>query len=357
MRKLASTGQLSARDREVLNDVVRTFILTGEPVSSRSVAKHEQHGISAATIRNTMADLEDDGFLSQPHTSAGRVPTSAGYHLYIESLRPDLGLPSDQQEYIRTNIRDAVHNGRELVNVAGELLSELSHQVGVVLTPSMGETRLRQVELIPISGSRILCILVSTSGVVDQKVVRAESNLQREDLVRISNYLTETFSGLTVREIRSRLIHLMADERAQVDRILADAIHLAGQALEASGQKNLVVEGTLGLLDQPELGSVSQVRCLLDMFDEKARMVSLLSQIIEGKGVRVLIGEDSELTSELDFSLVATNYRVGNRPLGSLGIFGPSRMEYQRMIPLVTCLGDALSLALEQTYDTQGLDG
>lgn len=352
-----STGQLSARDREVLNDVVRTFILTGEPVSSRSVAKHQQHGVSAATIRNTMADLEDDGYLSQPHTSAGRVPTSAGYHLYIDSLKPDLGLPSDQEEYIRHNISDAVDNGRELVNVAGELLSELSHQVGVVLTPSMGETRLRQVELIPISGDRILCILVSTGGVVDQKVVHAESDLQRDDLVSISNYLTETFAGLTVREIRTRLIRLMADERAQVDRILSDAINLAGQALEPVGRKDLVVEGTLGLLDQPELGSVSQVRCLLDMFDEKARMVSLLSQIIEGQGVRVLIGDDSELTSELDFSLVATNYRVGDRPLGSLGIFGPSRMEYQRMIPLVTCLGDALSVALERAYEVGGAEG
>ena len=352
---MTSTGQLSARDREVLNDVVRTFILTGDPVSSRSVAKHEMHGVSAATIRNTMADLEDDGFLSQPHTSAGRVPTSAGYHLYIESLKPDLELPPDQAEYIRSNISEAVDSGRELVNVAGELLSELSHQVGVVLTPSMGETRLRQVELVPISQARILCILVSTGGVVDQKVVRAESNLRREDLVRISNYLTETFAGLTVREIRSRLMRLMAEERDQVDRILADAIHLAGQALRASGEKDLVVEGTLGLLDQPELGSVAQVRCLLDMFDEKARMVSLLSQIIEGKGVRVLIGEDTEVTSELDFSLVATNYRVGDRPLGSLGVFGPSRMEYRRMIPLVTCLSDALSLALERAYETQGI--
>jgi heat-inducible transcriptional repressor len=357
MANTMSTGQLSERDREVLNDVVRTFILTGEPVSSRSVAKHEQHGVSAATIRNTMADLEDDGYLSQPHTSAGRIPTSSGYHLYIESLRPDLGLPSGQEEYIHDNIRGAVNSGRELVNVAGELLSELSHQVGVVLTPSMGETRLRQVELIPISGARVLCILVSTGGVVDQKVVRAESSLNRDELVTISNYLTETFAGLTVREIRARLIHMMADERAQVDRILADAIHLAGQALETSGHKDLVVEGTLGLLDQPELGSVSQVRCLLDMFDEKARMVNLLSQIIEGKGVRVLIGDDSELTSELDFSLVATNYRVGDRPLGSLGVFGPSRMEYQRMIPLVTCLGDALSAALERAYETQGLEG
>jgi heat-inducible transcriptional repressor len=162
---------------------------------------------------------------------------------------------------------------------------------------------------------------------------------------------------LTVREIRIRLIRMMADERAQVDRILSDAINLAGQALEPVGRKDLVVEGTLGLLDQPELGSVSQVRCLLDMFDEKARMVSLLSQIIEGQGVRVLIGDDTELTSELDFSLVATNYRVGDRPLGSLGIFGPSRMEYQRMIPLVTCLGDALSVALERAYEVGGAEG
>lgn len=354
MTRQGSAGKLSERDREILKDVVRTFILTGEPVSSRSVAKHEQHGVSAATIRNTMADLEEEGYLRQPHTSAGRVPTTAGYHFYIDSLQPSLDLPAVQQVYIRSNIREAVEDGRDPVNVAGQLLSELSHQIGVVLTPSMGETTLRRIEFVPLSESRVLCVLVSTSGFVDHKVVPAEIAQSREELVRISNYLSETFGGMTVRQIRSRLLRLMADERARVDQLLANAIHLAGEALREGSGQDLLVEGTIGLIDQVDLGSVDQVRRLLDMFDEKARMVTLLNKIIEGQGVRVLVGDDSDLTSELGFSLVATPYGVGERRLGSLGVFGPSRMEYEHMIPLVNCLGDTLSRALEQAFAPDG---
>jgi heat-inducible transcriptional repressor len=342
--------RLSPRDRAILMDVVRTFILEGAPVSSRSVARHQRHGVSAATIRNTMADLEEEGFLLQPHASAGRIPTAAGYHFYIDSLQAGEEPPAADREYIEGHLAEAIEQGEDIVAATGHLLSELSHQVGVVLTPDMGGTVLRAIEFMPLSRSRLLCVLVSTSGFIDQKVVRTDAVLPRSELVRISNYLTENFAGLTLRQIRRRLLRKMTEERAEVDELLSSAISLARRALEADGGQDLLVEGTASLLEQPELNSVERVRSLLDMFDEKARMVSLLSRVIEGRGVRVLIGDDSDLTSELDFSLVATNYSVGGRPLGSLGVFGPSRMPYQRMIPLVRYLGETLGQALEQAY-------
>ncbi|MDX1643131.1 MAG: heat-inducible transcriptional repressor HrcA [Thermoanaerobaculia bacterium] len=338
---------LSRRDREILKDVVRTFILSGDPVSSRSVAKNRRHGVSAATIRNTMADLEEEGYLRQPHASAGRVPTAAGYHFYVDSLMPARRLSAHQRGYIDESLHEVIETGGDPVATAGHLLSELSHQVGVVLTPNMGETVLRAIEFLPLSGDRVLCVLVSTSGFVDQKVVRAGSVPAREDLVRISNYLTENFAGLTLRQIRARLVRSMSAERAQVDHLLSNALALARQALE-SGDQDVVVEGTAGLLGQPELGNIDQVRRLLDTFDEKARLVELLGKVIEGRGVRVLIGDDTDLTSELDFSLVATTYAVGGRALGSLGVFGPSRMEYRYAIPLVNYLGETLGRALEE---------
>jgi len=341
---------MSHRDREILMDVVRTFILKGEPVSSRSVARHEHHGVSAATIRNAMADLEDEGLLTQPHTSAGRVPTPAGYHFYIDSLNPTPHPPPQEREYIEDNLQGAIEQGDDVVAVAGHLLSELSHQVGVILTPDMGSTVLQVIEFMPLSRCRVLCVLVSSSGFVDQKVIRTDKAQSRQELVRISNYMTENFAGMTLRGIRRRLLRLMTDERTEVDELLSSAISLARVALEEDGGQDLVVEGTAGILGQPELGSIERVRCLLDMFDEKARMVSLLGKIIEGQGVRVLIGDDSDLTSELDFSLVATHYAVDGQALGSLGVFGPSRMPYQRMIPLVSCLGETLGRALEQAY-------
>lgn len=351
MPSSSESAKLSRRDREILMDVVRTFILRGEPVSSRSVAKHQHHGVSAATIRNTMADLEDEGFLTQPHTSAGRVPTTAGYHYYIDSLTPARRPSAREREYIEENLQGAVEQGDNVVAVAGQLLSELSHQAGVVLAPDMGGTVLQAIEFLPLSRSRVLCVLISASGFVDQKVVRATSVLPREELVRISNYLTENFTGMTLREIRGRLLRLMTEERSEVDQLLSGAIGLASMALEGEDEQDLLVEGAAGLLGQPEVDSIERVRRLLDLFDEKARIVSLLSKVIEGKGVRVLVGEDSDLTSELDFSLVATHYGVGGHPLGSLGVFGPSRMPYQRMIPLVRYLGETLGRALEDAYE------
>ena len=342
-----SSTRLTPRDREILRDVVATFLGTGEPVSSRRVAKLRRHGLSPATIRNVMADLEDLGLLLQPHTSAGRVPTETGYHVYIDSLMPNRGVPEETRREIDDRLTPE-DSGEELTSVASHLLSELSQQIGIVVVPALGEIVLRSISFVPLSGSRALCVLVSASGFVDSKVIDTQGRLPREELIRVSNYLTDNFAGKTLREIRDRLLRLMAEERAQMDRLLASAIALARQALVA-GDPDLLVEGTTSVLMRPELSDVDLVRRLLDTFDDKARLVQLLNRLIEGEGVRVVIGQESDLTSDLDFSLVATNYGFGDQHLGTMGIFGPSRMDYAAVIPLVSYLGDRLSQALERT--------
>ena len=344
------TGQssrLTSRDREILRDVVATFLGTGEPVSSRRVAKLRRHGLSAATIRNVMADLEDLGLLLQPHTSAGRVPTESGYHVYIDSLMPSRNVPAELRRQIDDSLRPD-GSGEELASVASHLLSELSHQIGIVVVPALGETVLRSISFVPLSGSRALCVLVSASGFVDSKVIEIERRLPREELIRISNYLTDNFGGRTLRQVRDRLLGMMAEERAQMDRLLASAIELAREALIAD-DPDLLVEGTSSVLARPELADVERMRRLLDTFADKARLVQLLNRLIEGDGVRVVIGQESDLTSDLDFSLVATSYGFGDQTLGTMGIFGPSRMDYAAVIPLVNYLGDRLSQALERT--------
>jgi heat-inducible transcriptional repressor len=349
--------ELNARDREVLRDVVRTFILEGEPVSSRTVAGHTRHGVSAATIRNVMADLEDRGLLEQPHSSAGRVPSRAGYHLYIDSLMESRELSAEERSRIDGGLSalsgDALPP-EKIVGLASQLLSHLSGQIGILVTPAIGDTVMRSIEFVPLSGRRLLCVVVSEAGFVENKLVEADEDLSREELVRISNYLTENCRGRTLRSIRERLLAAMVEERAEVDLLLARAISLAQQGLEESSHQGVLVEGTTQLLSRPELGDVARVRRLLDTFADRQRLVVLLNQCLEGGGVRVVIGDDSAVTSDLGFSLVARSYGSREGARGTLGIFGPTRMEYERMIPLVDYLGESLSRALEASVNRFG---
>lgn len=343
--------QLTARDREILKDVILTYILSAEPVSSRSVAKQGRLGLSAATIRNAMADLEELGLLAQPHTSAGRVPTRAAYHLFIDTLMEARSVSTSERRYIEDNLTATVSGAETLMGTASHLLSELSSHVGIVVAPALGDTVLKAVDFVPLSGRKVLCVVVSANGFVDNKIIETEEEIAREELIRISNYLCASFGGLTLRQIRDRLLKMMGEERAQVDRMLARTIELARAGLAVDERPSVLLDGAQALLTKPELTDITRVRRMFDAFADKARLVAMLNQCLAGGGVRVLIGEDSALTSELDFSLVATRYGTGERPLGTLGVFGPSRMEYQKIIPLVHYLGEALSRALIESFE------
>jgi heat-inducible transcriptional repressor len=352
MAEAPNQRPLTAREREVLKDIILMYVLSAEPVSSRSISKHGRLGLSSASIRNVMSDLEELGYLRQPHTSAGRVPTGAGYHLFAESLMGAQTVPARVRRYIDEHLREAPADADGLVAVTSHLLSELSQQVGIVVCPAIGETVLRAIEFVPLTGSRVLVVIVSESGFVDNKVIDTDKPLPREELVRSSNYLTESFAGLTLRQIRDRLLVAMAEERAKVDELLGSTLELARRSLDLAAGREVRVDGTSAVLAQPELADVLRVRRLIETFADKARLVKMLNACVRGQGVRVVIGEDSDLTSELDFSLVATRYGVGDRERGTLGIFGPSRMEYQRVIPLVHYLGETLSQMLTSTADS-----
>ncbi len=345
----SSCEDLNLRSLEILKDIILTHTLSGEPVSSRTLSKSSDLNLSAASIRNTMADLEEAGYLIQPHTSAGRIPTQAAYRLYVESLMHQLQLPADQRHYIDEQLKETVDDNQALMSAVTHLLSELSEQVGIVLTPTVQDTVVRSIDFVSLTPRRVLCVLVSTSGFVDHFVTESDEELSREELVRISNYLNEHFTGMHLRQIRDRLLGMMAEERAHVDRWLAQAIDLARHALRETQMPEVLVEGTTALIGRPELSNLESVRRVLDTFADKARLVNLLGNCLTSDGVRVLIGEDTDITSELNFSLVATAYGVGDRSLGRLGIMGPSRMEYARIVPLVHYLGKTLSQALAES--------
>ncbi len=332
-----------ARQSAILSDVIRTYVRTGNPVSSRSIERLGKYGLSSATIRNAMADLEDEGFLMQPHTSSGRVPTAAGYHYYIDSLMPNHELSDREQLYIQGNLTQALIDLEEMLGRVTHLLFELTQQIGVVLAPAIAESRIRALHFLNLSGRRVLCVLESEGGLVEHRVIRTTSKMSSEELVKVSNFLTQHFCGLTLRQMRHRLVDLMADERARIDSLIKRAVALAQQALGVDEEPELLFEGTETMLVQPELSDIERVRKLLSAFTDKAELVRMLDQLIKGEGTKVIIGEESDLTSDLNFSLVATSYGSSDRTLGALGIFGPSRMEYEKVVPLVDFLGKTVS--------------
>ncbi len=338
--------RLIPRDREILKDIIHTHMSSGEPVSSRAVSKHDQHGLSAATIRNVMADLEELGLLRQPHTSAGRVPTEAAYRLYIESLMRARKVPVKEQRYIDQTIARAADADHK-VDVVGQLLSELSSQIGVVLTPAVNDIVLRSADFVPMGKHQVLCVFVSESGFVDNVVVEIEEEIARRDLVRFSNFITSGFSGHKLPHIREQLLQEMVEARTDVDQWLSRALEVAKEAFGKTEERGVLVKGANTLLGQPELKDLDRVQKMLDTFADNARLAHLLSLCLEtNDSVRVYMGSDSEVTSELDFSLVAVPYGTESSTLGSLGVFGPSRMEYPRLVPLVRYLGETLSKSL-----------
>lgn len=342
--------RLGDRDREILKDIIHTYVTYGEPVSSRTVSKHIQHGLSAASIRNVMADLEEAGFLRQPHTSAGRVPTEAAYRLYIESLMTARQVSARDRRYIDEQIASAAGGGDNLMSRASQLLSELSNQVGVVLTPALEEILVKSLHFVPLGGHKILCVLVSDNDFIENVVVPWEEELSAEELTRMSSYVTQTFGGQRLPEIRDRLLHLLSEDRHGLDQLLKRSMTLTQHAVRGSSlAPHVLVEGASALIGQPELQDLDRVRRMLAMFADKTRLVRILTQCLAlGGGLRVVLGRDSDVTLELDFSLVATTYHNGEKQLGSLGVLGPSRMEYPRILPLVRYLGDKVSRALAE---------
>lgn len=342
------TPDLLPRDREILRDVVRTYLLSGLPVSSRTVARHEQHGVSAATIRNVMADLEERGLLEQPHHSSGRVPSSAGLRYYLEALMETQALSEGERQRIELDLQQGGSSPEALAETTARLLSRLSGKIGILVIPNLGDTVLESVSFVPLSGRRVLCVLVSRSGFIENRLFETDEPISIGELVRLSNYLTETFRGKTLRSIREQLRASLDEQRGEVHRLLGRQIQMAELGPASASPPEVIVEGTAQVVGQGSLTALDQVRRLLDTFSEKSRLLALLSQCVEGSGVRVVFGEENSLTSELGVSLVARPYGTEGPARGALGILGPTCMPYERIIPLVDFLGDALSRALTE---------
>lgn len=340
--------ELGERNSEILRAVVHSYIKKAYPVGSRTITKDFDFGLSPATIRNIMADLEDTGYLAQPHTSAGRVPTEKGYKFYVENLLKENHWSTEEsfleEGYQHLRIEDI----RDLLHETSKFLSTFSHYTGLVLSPKFSRMILKQIRFIPLRKKHVMAIYVSEDGMLYNKVIETDDELSWSDLDKIASFLNNRFGGMGLQEIKNRLMIEMEEEKKLYNKLMKRAIHLAMESMDISGGGEVYLEGASNILDTPEFAIVEKMKMLFKAFEEKYNIVQLLEKFIDSAGVKVSIGSENSFIGIEDCSLVISTYKRGNQTLGILGIIGPTRMEYSKVIPVVDYTARMLSKHLEE---------
>ncbi len=340
--------ELSPRNCEILRTVVHSYIKKAYPVGSRTLTKDFDLGLSPASIRNIMADLEEMGYLVQPHTSAGRIPTEKGYKFYVDGLLKEnqweAGDPNLEEVYQRLRIEDV----RELLHETSRFLSVFSHYTGLVLCPNFSRMILNQIRFIPIRKRHIMAIYISDDGMLYNRIIETDDDLSWSELDKIALYLNSRFSGMSLQDIKNRLMSEIEEDKKLYNRLMLRAVQLARESMDIPGEGEVYLEGASNILDTPEFAIAEKMKMIFKAFDEKYNMVQILERFIDSAGVKVSIGSDNSFLGIEDCSLVVSTYKRGNQTLGILGIIGPTRMEYSKVIPVVDYTAKMLSKYLEE---------
>jgi heat-inducible transcriptional repressor len=337
--------ELSGRKKDILQLLVQTYITRGEPVGSKTLSSRLSGKLSPATIRNTMAELEDSGYLTHPHTSAGRVPSEKAFRFYVNLIPESTRVDKAAERRIVQVLEDS-NTPDELMSRTSFLLSEISKNIGIVIAPPLATTQLKHIEFLDLGDRKILVIFVSTSGLVQRKVIRMKDSYQQAELDRAGRFLVERFSDRTLTEIRNELLGMMEAERTIYDRMLS-LLCTWNDTLEGENEpESVYVQGTVNMLDRAEFASLGPLRELFRMLEEKGRLVKILNECIASNSpnnVKIAIGSELGIPTMRAFTVVTSSYVARDSTVGFLGIIGPIRMEYDRVISTVGYLGRLVS--------------
>jgi len=341
-------GPSGEREREILTAIVETFIATGEPVGSRTLARGSREGISAATIRNVMADLAEAGYLEQPHTSAGRVPTAEAYRYYVEQLSGETRLSHENQSIIQDTLT-GVTDVQEFMERTSHVLSLVSHSVGVTVATSGPRNALEHVYFSKLGDQKVLAIVVTRSGVVRDRVLRLD--IPQVDLDLAARYINENFRGWTMNDMRAELARRIEQERSEYDRLMKsiEQLYKQGALASSDGTEAVFVEGAANLVTGEE--DRQRLQDLLRTLEEKEKVVKLLGAYLDTRqeAVRVVIGLDEALPSMRNFVLIGAPARVGGEVMGSLAVIGPTRLDYQHTMSAVSYIARLFDKLLNES--------
>jgi len=329
---------LDDRARLLLKTLVERYIAEGQPVGSRTLSRVPGLELSPATIRNVMADLEEHGLIASPHTSAGRIPTARGYRMFVDTM-----LTVNRDEIAAPTL--AADQPQKVIASAAHLLSNLSQFVGVVMAPRRPST-FRHIEFLRLSEKRLLVIIVSPDGDVQNRMIFPEVDFSQSELVEAANYINANFGGLSLEQVRDRLQGEVDTLRGEIATLMKTAVQVSAEAL-SEAEDEVVIAGERNLLSVTDFSSdMTHLRRAFDLFEQKAQLLRLLDTSSKGEGVRIYIGGESQVVPYEELSVVSANYEVDGQVVGTLGVIGPTRMPYERMIQIVDITSRLVSNAL-----------
>jgi len=341
--------ELDDRNKRVLQAVIDSYISTGAPIGSNALCKKYDFGVSAATLRNIMSELEEMGYLTHPHTSAGRVPTDWGYRYYIDSLISIENETEDIEDHLRQATPIHGSDLNELMEEASRFLATLSHCAGVVVVPSEPEGQYKHIEFVRLRGRNVLIIFVTATGIVQNKLIELDEDIQQQELNRFSMYLDEELERRSLAEVRQRLVDNMRDVKLVFTQLM-DETYRASQEVQERETDKVYIGGASQIMESPDFADVEKMRTLFKAFEDKYKLLKLLDRSVTAAGIKVFIGSENPYFDMQGCSMVVSGYQAGPNVVGTLGVIGPTRMQYKQVIHVVDYTSKLLSRLLGERF-------
>jgi len=324
--------ELSERKMQILKTLIDDYVQTAQPVGSRTISRKYELGLSSATIRNEMADLEEMGYISQPHTSAGRVPSDKGYRFYVDHLMQAHTLAMEEMQQIRTAMELRMNEINSLIHRASNIISMITGYTSIAISPRLTGVMLKTVQLVPVDDKKVLAVVVSSGGIVKNQVVRLEAETASEILLRLSNYLHEKLNGQVIESLQFPAIEDIVRDTGIKPEVAVSILEGVMQCLKGIEQSELIMNGTMNLLNHPEFSDLFKVREVLELFNDQEVIKALMNAAMRKSGLNVQIGKENTLETMRDCSLITASYSLGDNDVGALGIIGPTRMSYGKVV-------------------------
>jgi len=336
------------RQKKILSAIVESYIDTAMPVGSRAISQRFRWSISPATIRNVMVDLEEMGFITHPHTSAGRIPTDKGYRLYVDTLLGPKHLTGEEETSINKILGKKFEDFDSLMHASSKAISMITNVAGIVLTPRLKRSVFKHIEFIPIDSSRILAVLMTGSGIIRNSMMEIEIGTERSELARISEFLNQELEGVFLGEIKEYLTRRLLQEHDSFYTFIKKAMLILSMPSLSKMEDSVYLEGAASLMSCPEFRDITKARLFLKLFEDKKEILDLFNEDMDSEGIKVHIGVENVSKHIKDCTVITCNYKVKDRAIGAIGAIGPTRMEYGKVISAVSYLSEVLGKALEE---------